>query len=76
MRRDEYQLFHTPIDRTFGGISVLRCYHENASDNPLLGSSARVVQLDSFVQAFYNIQVDILPEGALSCPPAGQLSSV
>jgi hypothetical protein len=34
-----------------------------------------VVQLDSFVQAFYNIQVETLPVGALLRPPTGQLSS-
>src|SRR5690348_5283887 len=69
-------MFHSPKDRTFGSTSGYRCYDENAFLKPLLGSSARVVQLDSFVQAFYNIQVEMLPEGAISCPPAGRFSSV
>ena len=64
------------MNRTFGSTSGLRWYDENAYLKPLLGSSARVVQLDFFVQAFYNIQVVMLPEGAIARPPAGQLSSV
>jgi hypothetical protein len=69
------QLFSSPLDRTFGSTSVSHCYDENAYLKPLLGSSARVVQLDSVVQAFYNIQVEMLPEGAATRPPAGQFSS-
>jgi hypothetical protein len=69
-------MIHAPIDRTFGSTSVSHCYDENAYLKPLLGSSMRVVQLDSFVQAFYNIQVELLPEGAIRRPPAGQFSSV
>jgi len=63
-------------NRTFGSTSGLRCYDENAYLKPLLGSSARVVQLDFVVQAFYNIQVEMLPEGAMPRPPAGWFSSV
>ncbi len=61
-----------PPGSTFGGISVLRCYDENTLDKPIFGPSESVVQLDSFVQAFYNIQVDMPPGGALMHPPAGR----
>jgi hypothetical protein len=59
-------------DSTFGGISVLRCYDENTLGKPIFGPSESAVQLDSFVQAFYNIQVDMPPGGALMHPPAGR----
>jgi hypothetical protein len=67
----ERSAHHSPR-QDFWGISVLRCYDENALDRPVFGPSKSVVQLDSFGQAFYNIQVDMPPGGALTHPPAGR----
>lgn len=57
-----------PLNRTFGGISVSFGYAENGYGKPFSGVLHAVAQLDFVVQAFYNVQVDMPPGGALRRP--------